>query len=118
MPHCGIQDARLAYPKSGYESRGAYAFDFMEKSGPRLRANRKKQEALLSLLRRIRIEAGMRQEDLADKLGMPQSVVSKFESGERRLDLLELRDVCVALGISLEDFVRRFEELLSKPRPR
>lgn len=63
----------------------------------------------LSLLRQVRIEAGLRQEDLAKALGMPQSVVSKFESGERRLDLLELRDVCQALGISLVDFVRRFE---------
>jgi transcriptional regulator with XRE-family HTH domain len=78
----------------------------MEKSGPRLRANRKKQQAFLSLLRQVRVEAGMRQEDLAQALGMPQSVVSKFESGERRLDLLELRDVCQALGISLVEFVR------------
>ena len=84
----------------------------MEKSGPRLRANRKKQKALLSLLRQVRIEAGMRQEDLARVLGMPQSVVSKFESGERRLDLLELRDVCDALTISLVQFVRRFERSL------
>jgi transcriptional regulator with XRE-family HTH domain len=84
----------------------------MEKSGPRLRANRKKQKALLSLLRQVRTEAGMRQEDLARVLGMPQSVVSKFESGERRLDLLELRDVCDALTISLVQFVRRFERSL------
>jgi DNA-binding XRE family transcriptional regulator len=86
----------------------------MEKSGPRLRANRKKQKALLSLLRQVRIEAGMRQEDLARALGMPQSVVSKFESGERRLDLLELRDVCDALTISLVQFVRRFERSLRR----
>jgi transcriptional regulator with XRE-family HTH domain len=51
----------------------------------------------------------MPQEDLAQSLGMPQAVVGKFESGERRLDLLELLDVCQALGISLVEFVRRFE---------
>ena len=84
----------------------------MEKSGPRLRANRKKQKALLSLLRQARLEAGMRQEDLARSLAMPQSVVSKFESGERRLDLLELRDVCKALGLSLVEFVSRFEGMI------
>jgi transcriptional regulator with XRE-family HTH domain len=84
----------------------------MEKSGPRLRANRKKQKALLSLLRQVRIEAGMRQEDLARALGMPQSFVSKVESGERRLDLLELRDVCDALTIPLVQFVHRFEQSL------
>jgi transcriptional regulator with XRE-family HTH domain len=84
----------------------------MDKSGPRLRANRRKQKALLSLLRQVRVEAKMRQEDLAQALGMPQSVVSKFESGERRLDLLELSAVCKALGISLSEFVQRFERLL------
>ncbi len=84
----------------------------MDKSGPRLRANRRKQKALLSLLRQVRVEAKMRQEDLAQALGMPQSVVSKFESGERRLDLLELSAVCKALGIPLSEFVQRFERLL------
>jgi transcriptional regulator with XRE-family HTH domain len=65
---------------------------------------------LQALLRSIRHEAGLRQTDLAERLGQPQSFVSKFESGERRLDLIELRQVCSAIGISLEEFVRRFEE--------
>jgi transcriptional regulator with XRE-family HTH domain len=77
-----------------------------------VRANRKKQRALLALLRQVRGEAGLRQEDLAQALGMPQSVVSKFESGERRLDLLELSDVCAAMEISLVEFVRRFDRSL------
>ena len=51
----------------------------------------------------------MRQMDLADRLGQPQSYVSKYESGERRLDLLELRQICNGLGISLEIFIRRLE---------
>jgi transcriptional regulator with XRE-family HTH domain len=84
----------------------------MEKSGPRLRANRRMQQALVSLLRQVREEKGLRQEDVAESLGYPQSFVSKYESGERRLDLLELREVCTVLGISLADFVRRFEETL------
>lgn len=52
----------------------------------------------------------MRQVDLAEKLGEPQSFVSRYESGERRLDVLELRDVCHALNVSLEEFVSRFEK--------
>ena len=48
----------------------------------------------------------MRQVDLADALGWPQSAISKYESGERRLDLLELEDVCRAIGITLVDFVK------------
>ena len=49
----------------------------------------------------------MRQVDLASKLGLPQSFVSKYESGERRLDLLELEQVCICCGITLVDFVTR-----------
>jgi transcriptional regulator with XRE-family HTH domain len=86
----------------------------MEKSGPRLRANRKKQQVLLALLREIRQERGLRQEDVAAALRVPQSVVSKYESGERRLDLLELDDVCRATGITLVDFVKRYERASRK----
>lgn len=68
------------------------------------------QKRLLALLRRIRLDAGLRQVDLAERLGQPQSFVSKYESGERRLDLLELRAVCDAIGISLTKFVRMFEQ--------
>ena len=67
------------------------------------------ERIVLGLLRAARQEAGMRQVDLADRLGQPQSYVSKYESGERRLDILELRQICNALGISLEAFIRRLE---------
>ena len=84
----------------------------MEKSGPRLTANRKQQKAHLSVLRRLRLDAGLRQVDMAQRLGKPQAFVSYYESGARRLDLLELRQVCEALGISLVRFVREFEKVL------
>lgn len=71
------------------------------------------QMRLKELLRQLRGEAGLRQIDLAERLGVPQSFVSKYESGERRLDILELRAVCAALGSSLEEFARRLEEGLS-----
>jgi transcriptional regulator with XRE-family HTH domain len=84
----------------------------MEKSGPRLTANRKQQKTLLSLLRQLRVKAGLRQVDLARSLGKPQAFVSYYESGARRLDLLELRQICQVLGVPLLDFVRKFETLL------
>ena len=84
----------------------------MEKSGPRLRANRKQQKALLSLLRQFRVEDHLRQTDMARALGKPQAFVSYYESGTRRLDLLELRQICKVLGVPLVDFVRQFEALL------
>lgn len=64
---------------------------------------------LVRVLRDARAEAGMSQQHLADLLGEPQSFVSKYESGTRRLDLVELREIAVALGLSLESVVARFE---------
>ena len=46
-----------------------------------------------TLLRQLREEAGLTQADVAGRLGEPQSFVSKYESGERRLDLVELEQV-------------------------
>jgi transcriptional regulator with XRE-family HTH domain len=73
------------------------------------RANLGEKKRFLSLVRQVRLDAGMRQEDLAAKLGEPQSFVSRYESGERRLDVLELRQICEVLGVSLLEFVRRLE---------
>lgn len=64
------------------------------------------QERLLKFLRDEREKAGLAQVELAKKLGVPQSCVSKVESGERRVDLVELQNICKALGISLLKFVR------------
>ncbi|MHB8347378.1 MAG: helix-turn-helix domain-containing protein [Acidiferrobacterales bacterium] len=63
----------------------------------------------LDCLRQVREAAGLTQEDLAVRLGETQSFVSKCERGERRMDLVELREFCKAMGITLEKFVRRFE---------
>jgi transcriptional regulator with XRE-family HTH domain len=69
---------------------------------------------LQRLLKQVRLGAGLRQEDLADLLGKPQSFVSKYEKGDRRVDLVELRQICLAVGVSLTEFVKRFEESLEK----
>jgi transcriptional regulator with XRE-family HTH domain len=66
-------------------------------------------DRLWRLLREARDAAGLRQSDVAERLGQTQSYVSKYESGERRLDVLELRAVLEVLGVSLLDFVRRLE---------
>lgn len=70
------------------------------------------KETLFHLLKRIRVEAGLNQEELARRLNKPQSFVSKYESGERRLDLLEIKCVCAAVGVSLSEFAEHLEQQL------
>jgi transcriptional regulator with XRE-family HTH domain len=71
---------------------------------------------LYTLLKKIRQDKGIRQVELAEKLGLPQSFVSKYESGDRRLDVLELRQVCNAIGISLQEFIRELEKSLNEAK--
>lgn len=63
------------------------------------------------LLRKLRLKAAMSQSEVAQALGKPQSFVSKYETGERRLDLPEVSDVCAVLGVALTDFVRQFQKV-------
>ena len=72
------------------------------------------QELLQALLKELRVNSGLRQVDLADRLGNQQSFVSKYEAGERRLDILELRTVCRALGIGMNEFITRLEDKLNE----
>lgn len=68
--------------------------------------------AVTRLLRRTRENSGMTQVELAEALGQSQSFVSKCERGECRLDVIQLRTVCRALGVSLREFVERLEREL------
>lgn len=69
-----------------------------------------KKIRLSALLRQIRLDASLTQLQVAEKIGQTQSYVSKYESGEQRLDLIELESVCAAVDVSLVDFVRRYVE--------
>jgi transcriptional regulator with XRE-family HTH domain len=78
----------------------------------RVRERQRQQKVLQALLRQIRIEAGMKQVDVAAALGRPQSYVSNYENGERKLDVLELLEVCAAMGVPLSRFVALLESNL------
>jgi ribosome-binding protein aMBF1 (putative translation factor) len=71
----------------------------------------RRHEYFRKTLTQARKKAGLTQLALAKKLGRPQSFVSKFERGERRLDVIEFLDVAKALGIEpapvLADLERR-----------
>jgi transcriptional regulator with XRE-family HTH domain len=70
------------------------------------------QITLQNLLREARTKAELTQASLAKKLQRPQSFVAKYENGERRLDLIELRQICCALNLPLIELVKRFEKAL------
>ncbi len=60
----------------------------------------------LRRLREARQAAGLTQVDVAAKLRRPQSYVSKCESGERRVDVVELMEFARLYGKGLEFFVQ------------
>ena len=70
----------------------------------------------MDLLKEARSSAGLTQVQLAEKLGQSQSFVSKMEVGDRRLDAVQLRTVCLALGTTLPALVARWEERLATKR--
>lgn len=69
-----------------------------------------REESLRNGLKVMRKNAGLNQSELAQKLGKPQSFVSKYESGERHLKILELERVCIACGTTAHDFLKDFSE--------
>lgn len=75
--------------------------------------HKKDYAILLRQLRELRLAAGLTQVGLSNTLGRPQSYVSDVERGERRMDLLQLRDFCNACGTSLTKFVAEFERELT-----
>jgi len=66
--------------------------------------HRVRYERLLKKLRKARDEAGLTQAQVAKALGRPQSFTSKIESGERRLDFVELQELASLYGKPLTYF--------------
>jgi transcriptional regulator with XRE-family HTH domain len=68
----------------------------------------KEYEQLREMLIRARKESGLTQFQVAQRLGKPQSFVSKYERGERRLDVIEFVEVVRALNREAGDFLAEF----------
>jgi transcriptional regulator with XRE-family HTH domain len=67
-------------------------------------------ERFRQLVIEARRRAGLTQVQLARKLGKPQSFVSKYELGERRLDVVEFLDIAHALGVKPESLLRKLRD--------
>jgi DNA-binding XRE family transcriptional regulator len=63
-------------------------------------------KGIIKRLKGARVEAGLSQQDVADKLGKPQSYVSKIESGERRLDVAEIKKFASVYKKNVSFFIK------------
>ncbi|WGK88336.1 helix-turn-helix transcriptional regulator [Pseudomonas migulae] len=68
-------------------------------------------QLLLTQLFDARKKAGLTQTMLSSRLSKPQSFVSKYERGERRLDVIEFLEVCELLGADPHELIRNLEKL-------
>lgn len=70
---------------------------------------------VIGRLRSKREMGGVTQAQLAELLNVNQAFVSKVETCERRLDIIELHHICQVLGISFVDFIQEVDrDILSK----
>jgi transcriptional regulator with XRE-family HTH domain len=74
---------------------------------------RHEYDVLLTLIKKHRKESGLTQVDCSNALGRPQSFMSDVETGSRRLDVVQLRDLCNVLGIDFQALLSEFETSLS-----
>ena len=84
----------MGYPEQGYHTATV----------PKTAYSRK-YARFREVLIEARLSAGVTQTQLAKRLGRPQSFVSKFETGERRLDVVEFIEVARALDADPEDII-------------
>jgi len=75
---------------------------------------RKMRYTIRMLLKRSRIDAGLTQRSLGERLRKPNSYVHKVEVGVRRIDPLEFVRWCRACGV---DPLKKFEEYLTQASP-
>lgn len=67
---------------------------------------------LMDCLKAYRLQSKMTQQELADSLGCSQAYVSKYEQGQKRLDVIEIRKICGCLGVDLIELISEFEDRL------
>lgn len=73
-----------------------------------------KYQLFLEELQALRAEAGLSQMELADKIQVGQDLISRSETGHRRVDVFELALWTHACGTTLEAFVKKLDERIQR----
>ena len=66
----------------------------------------KDYKEIIERLKKARLESGLAQQEVADKLSKPQSYISKIESGERRLDVAEIKKFAAIYKKDVSFFIK------------
>ena len=69
-----------------------------------------KYQIFREMLVDARLKSGLTQMELAQKINKPQSYVSKYERGERRLDFTEFIEVVIAFKMNINVFIERYQK--------
>jgi transcriptional regulator with XRE-family HTH domain len=64
---------------------------------------------LSRLMTEARKKSGLSQQEVADRLGRPQTYVSRVERGTRQMDLVEFLEIAEAIGFDPAEFVRQLK---------
>lgn len=73
-----------------------------------------RHEALTRFLVEKRKKAGVTQAELAAKLGRYQSFVATIESGQRRIDVIELLDLADAIGFDPREAIKMLRSVRAR----
>jgi predicted transcriptional regulator len=66
-------------------------------------------ETFRALIKLVRIEAELSQVELSTQLGRPQSYVSDYENGQRRLDWIQIVEIVTICGTTIVEFAKRYQ---------
>jgi len=73
-----------------------------------------RHKALVTFIAERRLKAGLRQVDVAKKLGRYQSYVTLVETGQRRIDVVELMALADAIGFDPREVIKHLEKVAKK----